>query len=152
MDDYLQELCESSLLFSWVDEDGTAQVFPMTAPTLERGVDFILKATDVEHGMLGEPSRSPVDEVVTDFIFKFSYNPVRDEFDEQLVCSPDDVSDALGAEYQSLCAWAKYNAGGVGEAGNLRAAMGPGSGHGRGDCQEAHPVAHHQALDHSLDL
>ncbi len=113
MDHYLKELCASSLLFSWTDESGQAKVFPMSTPTNQAGVDFILRATDVSHGILDQPSRTPLSEVITDFVVQYKYNPVRDEFDGQLICNGSESSPELGSEFQSICAWAKYNNGGM---------------------------------------
>ncbi len=67
----------------------------------------------VEGGEVGTPEQSRIEDVVTEFEFRWKENTVRNEFDETLFCSATDSSTGLGAEFESLCAWASFDNGGV---------------------------------------
>ena len=49
---------------------------------------------------------------MTDFVIKYKYNPMRDEYDKAIVCSTTGSSAGLGATYEDLCTWASYDNGG----------------------------------------
>lgn len=112
LEEYVGELARETLLWSWSDETGQRRVFPMSDPGPSR-LDFTLQEADVENGRLDQPTRSDVADVVTDFVFRFKTNPIRDEYDEQVVCNGTESSSGLGSEYEGLCAWGKYNYGGL---------------------------------------
>ncbi len=104
---YAEDLAREAMLWVWFDNEGTVRVTPWE--TASSAIQ--ISKEDLTNGELISAKLTRIEEVVTDFIFRYKHNPVRDEFDKSLFCNAADSSTAIGSEYESLCEWAAYDNG-----------------------------------------
>ena len=108
-------LAEEAMVWVWAD-NSTGKV-KVTAWDDAGAADLVMTPVDMENGELTKFTRSRIEDIVTDFEFKYKWNPVRDEFEKSFFCNSTDSSYPINygqtTDHESLCAWASYNNGNI---------------------------------------
>lgn len=106
---YVDGLSREALLWTFLDNAGRVTAEPWED---KGGPDLVVGPADVQAGELDSFELSALDQVVTDFEFKYRFNHVRDDYDGLVYCNPSGRSSDLASTWRDLCADTKFSTGG----------------------------------------
>lgn len=103
--EYLDEIAKTAFMWTWIDRDGDVRMFPLTPKSGYE--DFYTIRPDDVVGNIEAAYQQESQNVQTDFVVKYKWNPVADDYDGMLFCNADESSPELGSTYEDLCQAAK---------------------------------------------